>query len=239
MDIRKFVSEAFGEVDVFTDEDNEIWFSGNQIAEALGYEAPRNAIAKFVDAEDRKALKIKACTESVQAILWTKKNDFSNKTIINEYGMYSLVMRSYAPKAKEFQHWVTHEVLPSIRKNGGYISGQEELKETDPSEYEKLTQLIKLLSEKIRTQNEKVAFLQKRRHELLAEGRKNLAALRKLKAEEKELNDLAAMYERQIQSLQKDLENYYPRRSSGYRPAATEVTVVTADGFVQSRKVIR
>lgn len=194
MQIEKFLNKNFGELDVFQDENGNSWFSGNQVAEALGYEAPRNAINKFVDESDRKTLNIKACTESVQAILWSRQNDYSNKTIINEYGMYSLVMRSYAPKAKDFQHWVTHEVLPSIRKNGGYIDGQEDLSAEDQA---KVSDQIRALSDEVAQLNKKVAklseqadkvpFLQKRRHEILADNRKKGAVVKHLKIEQKAL----------------------------------------------------
>lgn len=169
MEISKFMSDVFGEIDVFTDEEGELWFSGNQVAEALGYERPGDAIAALVDEEDRKALSYKAFGKSPKAgysILWSKPNDFSNKTIISEYGMYALVMRSHASKAKEFQHWVTHEVLPSIRKHGAYINRQEEL---DKDQLAMVTAKAEKLADEVARLADENDFLKKRRHELIAE----------------------------------------------------------------------
>ena len=180
MEISKFMSEMFGQVDVFTDENGEIWFSGNQVAEALGYDKSNlaNAVRRFTEEEDRKALKYKASLDSNEAVLWIKANDYSDKLIINEPGLYSMISSSRLPKAKEFKHWVTHEVLPSIRKNGGYIEGEEELSKEDRAK----------IDEEIKNLRSKVARLQKRRHELLAEQRKDRKTI-------SGLNDYADLYE--------------------------------------------
>lgn len=235
MDIKEFTNELFGRLDVFTDENGDPWFLANAVAASLEYAVPRDAISRYVLKEDRKALKYKACRKNYDNLmyLWNKPNDFSDKILISESGLYDLMIHSRTGKAREFQHWITHTVLPSIRKNGGYIKGQEDL---PPEEYQRLVFLITSLQDKVEGQNLKIAFLQKRRHELIASGKKLSLKMRKLKKEEKELNDLAEMYEREIASIQRDLEKYYPR-SSGYKPAVTETTVVGPDGFVLSRKV--
>lgn len=88
---------------------NEPYFVGKDVAIALGYSKPQNAIAEHVDEDD--ALK-QGITDSLGRI--------QDTTIINESGVYSLVFGSKLPKAKEFKRWVTSEVLPSIRKNGFY-----------------------------------------------------------------------------------------------------------------------
>lgn len=88
---------------------NEPYFVGKDVAIALGYSRPQNAIAEHVDEDD--ALK-QGITDSLGRI--------QDTTIINESGVYSLVFGSKLPKAKEFKRWVTSEVLPSIRKNGSY-----------------------------------------------------------------------------------------------------------------------
>ena len=99
--------------------DNEIWFVGKDVAEALGYELARKAILDHVEEEDKEIL--------------SKNQTFQNGTleipnrgltIINESGLYSLVLSSKLPTAKEFKRWVTSEVLPSIRKTGSYQSTQ-------------------------------------------------------------------------------------------------------------------
>ena len=96
--------------------DGEPWFVGKDIAAALGYTKERNALDKHVDKDD--ALK-RGVTDSMGRT--------QQMTIINESGLYSLILSSKLPSAKEFKHWVTSEVLPSIRKNGAYIRNQENM----------------------------------------------------------------------------------------------------------------
>ena len=96
--------------------DGEPWFVGKDVAAALGYTKERNALDKHVDKGD--ALK-RGVTDSMGRT--------QQMTIINESGLYSLILSSKLPSAKEFKHWVTSEVLPSIRKNGAYIRNQENM----------------------------------------------------------------------------------------------------------------
>ena len=96
---------------------NEPWFVGKDVAEVLGYSNPRKAIIDHVDEED------KADGVTIRDSIGREQSP----VFINESGLYSLIMSSKLPTAKEFKRWVTSEVLPSIRKNGGYIAGQQEL----------------------------------------------------------------------------------------------------------------
>lgn len=90
----------------------EPWFVGKDVAEALGYSKSRNAIAAHVDKEDKTHAPIQGgCSTGVQDTI-----------VINESGLYALILSSKLPSAKEFKHWVTAEVLPSIRKTGGYVN---------------------------------------------------------------------------------------------------------------------
>lgn len=93
---------------------------GKDVAKILGYKRPVKAINDHVKEKHRKTLSYKACPNLEQA-LWNG-NDYSDKTIINESGLYELILRSHAPLAEEFQDWVTEEVLPSIRKHGAYAT---------------------------------------------------------------------------------------------------------------------
>ena len=102
----------------------EPWFVGRDIAEALEYKTTRNAIERHVDDEDKQTLLWRDCPETGRTKIW-KGNDHSNKVIINESGMYSLIMGSKLDSAKRFKHWVTSEVLPSIRKHGAYMTNQK------------------------------------------------------------------------------------------------------------------
>lgn len=99
--------------------EDEPYFVGNDVAEVLGYKRPGDALAKL-DSNERKSLSYKAFGDLAQS-LWNG-NDFSNKTVINESGVYSLIFSSELPQAKEFKRWVTSEVLPTIRKHGAYAT---------------------------------------------------------------------------------------------------------------------
>lgn len=102
--------------------DDEPYFLGNDVAEILGYERLGDALAQHVDIEDKKTLKYKAFGEMAQSF-W-KGNDYSNKTVINETGMYALIFGSALPSAKKFKRWVTSDVLPQIRKHGMYAKDE-------------------------------------------------------------------------------------------------------------------
>ena len=88
--------------------DGEPWFVGKDVAEALGYEKPTDTVRKHVDKEDRGISKMETPSGMQEA------------TIINESGLYSLILRSKLESAKKFKRWVTADVLPSIRKTGTY-----------------------------------------------------------------------------------------------------------------------
>lgn len=90
--------------------DGEPWFVGADVAGILGYKNPRKALIDHVDEEDKNTVTIR---------YGIKGNP--NKTVINESGLYSLIVASKLPTAKEFKRWVTSEVLPTIRKHGAYM----------------------------------------------------------------------------------------------------------------------
>lgn len=114
------------EVQLFNFENHEVrsllinsepWFVGKDVAEVLGYERADNAIRNHIDKEDKLMHQISASGQN------------RNMTIINESGLYSLVLSSKLPSAKKFKRWVTSEVLPALRKTGQYqvkeLSGSE------------------------------------------------------------------------------------------------------------------
>ena len=109
-DLKIFESNEFGKVRTVIDEQGEPWFVGKDVAEILEYAKPRNAIARHVDDEDKKGAPIQGNLGGKQEM-----------TVINESGLYSLIFSSKMEKAKEFKRWVTSEVLPAIRKDGGYM----------------------------------------------------------------------------------------------------------------------
>lgn len=117
--IEVFTSPEFGQVRTLTI-DEKPYFVGKDVAEILGYSNINKAIQMHVDEEDKKVLDYKGFSH-FGTTLWSG-NDFSNKTIINESGLYSLILSSKLPNAKKFKRWVTSEVLPSIRKHGAYMT---------------------------------------------------------------------------------------------------------------------
>lgn len=112
MEITIFKNAEFGSVRTITI-NNEPYFVGKDIAEILGYAKPRNAIASHVDDEDREDAPIQGDLGGKQVM-----------TVINESGLYSLILSSKLPTAKKFKHWVTADVLPSIRKHGMYATDE-------------------------------------------------------------------------------------------------------------------
>lgn len=110
--MQTFANEEFGAVRSLMIEDMP-WFVGYDVAKALGYVKPRNAISVHVDDEDKNSALIQGAIQG-----GTQGNP--NMTIINESGLYSLILSSKLPAAKRFKRWVTSEVLPAIRRTGGY-----------------------------------------------------------------------------------------------------------------------
>ena len=118
MELTIYKNHEFGSVRA-TSLNGEPWLVGKDVAEVLGYSDTNKAIAMHVDDDDK--LNDKTASSLGQRGGW----------LINESGVYSLIFGSKLPKAKEFKHWVTSEVLPSIRKNGGYIAGQETMTDSE------------------------------------------------------------------------------------------------------------
>lgn len=106
-ELQIFNSEEFGEIRTVTI-NNEPWFVGKDVAEALGYAEPRSAVSKKVEEVDRGVAEMETPSGK------------QNMTIINESGLYALIFGSKLESAKRFKHWVTSEVLPAIRKHGAY-----------------------------------------------------------------------------------------------------------------------
>lgn len=110
-ELQVFNSPEFGDIRA-VEVNGEPWFVGKDMAEALGYSNPRDALAKHVDDEDKAAVAIHDGSQN------------RDMTIINESGVYSLIFSSKLESAKKFKRWVTSVVLPAIRKRGAYIAPQ-------------------------------------------------------------------------------------------------------------------
>lgn len=107
--ILTFTNTEFGSIRVM-EINGQPWFVGKDVADTLGYGNHRQALKTNVDEDDK-------------GVHWMDTPGGKQKTvIINESGLYSLIMSSKLPTAKQFKRWVTSEVLPSVRKNGGYIA---------------------------------------------------------------------------------------------------------------------
>lgn len=136
--ILSFENKELGEVRVF-ERNGEAWFIAKDICEVLGYSNPRKAVADHVDEED-KGVTICDTPGGKQEL-----------TIINESGLYSLILRSNKPEAKKFKRWITSEVLPAIRKTGMYLSDyaliEKRLSETRKQAVAAITYLLNKKSE--------------------------------------------------------------------------------------------
>ncbi|SCJ38632.1 Uncharacterized phage-encoded protein [Anaerotruncus sp. 2789STDY5834896] len=135
-DLQIFKNPEFGAIRTI-ERNGEPWFVGKDVAVALGYKDTVNALKSHVDAEDKGGWQI------------TTPSGKQKMAIINESGLYSLVLSSKLPDAKRFKRWVTSEVIPSIRKNGGYLT-PEKLEEVllKPDTIIQLAQNLKIEQEK-------------------------------------------------------------------------------------------
>lgn len=141
-ELQIFNSTEFGEVRTIVI-DNEVWFVGKDVCDILKYQNGSRDINRHVDEEDR-----------IKEMIAQYQNGTLVKTqtiLINESGLFSLALSSKLPKAKEFKRWITKEVIPSIRKHGGYLTPakiEEVLSNPDT--------IIKLATElkKLRTENQ-------------------------------------------------------------------------------------
>lgn len=116
--LQLFQNPKFGQIRTLVI-DGEPWFVGKDVADILGYKNTKDALITHVDDEDKRIIQ--------RSEIATLEVPSRGLTIINESGLYSLVLSSKLPAAREFKRWITREVIPAIRKNGGYINGQQEM----------------------------------------------------------------------------------------------------------------
>lgn len=149
MEIEIFRNPEFGEVRTLII-NNEPYFVSKDVALALGYENPQKAVRDHVDIEDKVMGE-----RNVTPFIIDSLGRVQYPILINESGLYSLILCSKLPEAKKFKHWITQEVLPSIRKNGGYIANQENL-----SDEELLTRAVLVAQRKIAERDERIKALE-------------------------------------------------------------------------------
>ena len=144
-EIQIFQNQEFGAIRTISDEQGEVMFCAKDVCDALGYKKVSNAIALHVDKGD--ALKQGTPTASgIQLMLY-----------VNESGLYALILSSKLDSAKRFKHWVTSEVLPSIRKQGGYMVARPD--ETDEVILARAMQIMQVAIER---RDEEIARLKPR-----------------------------------------------------------------------------
>lgn len=152
-DLKVFENEEFGSVRTL-ERDGEPWFVGRDIAAALGYKDLPRAVRDHVDEEDKGV-----------GVLPTPRGE-QEVVIINESGLYSLILSSKLPNAKRFKRWVTSEVLPAIRKTGAYSSKPDtptfEPKRTSVGEIASLLLQIRQIQKAQGTSSRKIAFTAQR-----------------------------------------------------------------------------
>ena len=143
-DLEIFKNEEFGEVRTLVI-DSEPWFVGIDVARCLGYANPKNAVPKHVSEEDKLSTQIEYAGQK------------RGTTVINESGLYALIFGSKLETGKRFKHWVTSEVLPTIRKTGGYVNNDNLFIDTYlPFADENTKLLFSTTLQTIRNQNEQL-----------------------------------------------------------------------------------
>ena len=142
-----FRNQEFGAIRTISNEQGEAMFCAKDVCDALGYSNGRDAVRKHVDGEDKTTV----------AICDTGSNYKSQAIFINESGLYSLILSSKLESARRFKHWVTSEVLPSIRKQGGYMIARP-----DESDEVILARALQIMQATLQRRDEQIARLKPR-----------------------------------------------------------------------------
>ena len=144
-EIQIFQNQEFGAIRTMSNEQGEAMFCAKDVAEALGYRRSNDAVRVHVEPED--AVKRSTPTTSGNQLM----------TYINESGLYALILSSKLESARRFKHWVTSEVLPSIRKNGGYMIARP-----DESDEIILARALQIMQATLQRRDEQIAMLKPR-----------------------------------------------------------------------------
>ena len=146
-DLMIFKNDKFGDIRTL-EINNEPWFVAKDICEILEIKNSRQALTRLD--EDEKA-----------DVILNDGSQNRNMSAVNEYGLYNLILASRKKEAKEFKRWITHEVIPSIRKHGGYIAGQEQM-----TDEELMAKAVLMANSKIQELNRKNQQLQMQNSQL-------------------------------------------------------------------------
>ena len=142
-----FRNLEFGAIRTISNEQGEPMFCARDVAEALGYKKPENAVAKHVDTEDK----------TTTLIQGSGSNYKTQAIFINESGLYALILSSKLESAKRFKRWVTSEVLPAIRKQGGYLIAKK-----GESDKEVMQRAMEIVKTTLAKRDEQIAKLKPR-----------------------------------------------------------------------------
>ena len=148
-EIKTFKNEQFGRIRTMVGENGEPWFLGIDLAKMLGYKNPSNALQVHVDSDDKTSYLIQVSGSNYKA----------NTLFVNESGLYSLILASKLPQAKAFKRWVTSEVLPQIRKTGGYIPLKDQ-EGRELSDLEIMCRAMMIMKKSIEQKEQLIADLQ-------------------------------------------------------------------------------
>lgn len=144
-EIQIFQNQEFGAIRIMSNEQGEPLFCAKDVAEALGYNNPLKAIRNHVDSEDKGVNEL-GTPGGTQKVIF-----------INESGLYALILSSKLENAKRFKHWVTSEVLPSIRKQGGYMIARQ-----DENDEVIMARALQIMQATLQRRDEQIAKLQPR-----------------------------------------------------------------------------
>ena len=143
--IQIFQNQEFGAIRTMSNEQGDVMFCGKDVALALGYSNTKDALLRHVETEDKLGSQI------------TTSGQSRKMTFINESGLYALILSSKLESARRFKHWVTSEVLPSIRKQGGYIVAHP-----DETDEEVLSRALEIMQAAVLRRDEEIARLKPR-----------------------------------------------------------------------------
>ena len=144
-EIQIFKNQEFGAIRTMSNEQGDVMFCAKDVAEALGYNNTMKAVRDHVDEEDKLRERIVLSGQNRQAIF------------INESGLYALILSSKLDSAKRFKHWVTSEVLPAIRKQGGYMVARP-----DETDEQVLARALQIMQAAVQHRDEEIARLKPR-----------------------------------------------------------------------------
>ena len=191
-DFEIFRDAQLGSVRAVADEKGMSWFVAKDVCDVLEIKNPSDAVKRLDDDEKYVINPHKFTLVSNEG----EKRMGPELNIINESGLYTLVLNSRKPQAKEFKKWLTKEVIPAIRQHGGYVYGQEKLPEKE----------LRVFKDELSDMAAMVKKLRARRHELIGEVSKLKDDKRKLKKNQKALGEYADLFEDMFEKTHADYE---------------------------------